>query len=251
MGESEKDEINSLVQRFSLEERIHLNPLAGGILDDDDLNLLYNACDVGINTSMGEGLGLVSFEHGAAGAAQIVPAHSACAELWDKRAEMIQPARNYTPEFSVLEMGEVSAEGVAHALNNLYYNPQHRQHLAQARLRAAEEGIPVIRSTPTGISAVVNARGGVDRSLPWRTAGAIDWVLPLPAVAPTPFARLGNIIPLALGFFLLIAAIVLDRRRRYRHRRLRAHDRGSRRGQVRGAAHLRCQRHCPPHRSAG
>ena len=33
------------------------------------------------------------------------------------------------------------------------------QHLAQARLRAAEEGIPVLRSTPTGISAVIDADG--------------------------------------------------------------------------------------------
>ena len=45
------------------------------------------------------------------------------------------------------------------------------QHLAQARLRAAEEGMPVLRSTPTGISAVIDARGDVVKSLPWRTAG--------------------------------------------------------------------------------
>ena len=35
------------------------------------------------------------------------------------------------------------------------------QHLAQARLRAAEEGLPVMRSTPTGISAIIDARGAV------------------------------------------------------------------------------------------
>ena len=89
------------------------------------------------------------------------------------------------------------------------------QHLAQARLRAAEEGIPVIRSTPTGISAVVDAHGRVVQSLPWQTAGVIDAALPAP-LAPTLFARLGNIIPLSFAFLLLIAAIALDRRRRYR-----------------------------------
>jgi apolipoprotein N-acyltransferase len=90
------------------------------------------------------------------------------------------------------------------------------QHLAQARLRAAEEGIPVIRSTPTGISAVIDARGRLARSLPWRQAGVIDAALPPPATSLTPFARFGNLIPLILGFVLIIAAIALGRSRRYR-----------------------------------
>src|SRR6476469_2309835 len=70
------------------------------------------------------------------------------------------------------------------------------QHLAQARLRAAEEGLPVLRSTPTGISAVIDARGKVVKSLPWRRAGVIDAVLPPAANGPTPFARLGNLLPM-------------------------------------------------------
>ncbi len=115
-----------------------MNPLGDGACDDRELNLLYNACDVGINTSMGEGWGLVSFEHGASGAAQIVPDHSACSELWNGRAELIPPARNYVPEFSVLEMGEVSAQGVAQALENLYRNPARRRELAGAAWRAAQ-----------------------------------------------------------------------------------------------------------------
>ena len=88
------------------------------------------------------------------------------------------------------------------------------QHLAQARLRAVEEGLPVIRTTPTGISAVIDADGRLLHSLPWNSAGRIDATIP-PARGPTLFARLGNIIPIALGFLLLIAAIAVRRSRRY------------------------------------
>jgi glycosyltransferase involved in cell wall biosynthesis len=137
LGEPDTDRIRSMVAQFGLKDRVVLNPLAGGVVGDAELNLLYNACDVGINTAMGEGWGLVSFEHGAAGAAQIVPDHSACAEVWRGRGELIEPARNTIPEFSTLEMGEVSAEGVAAALDNLYSNPQRRQQLAQAAYLAA------------------------------------------------------------------------------------------------------------------
>ena len=55
MGEPEKNQIRALVERCALQERLYLNPLTGGVVDDDALNLLYNACDVGITTSMGEG----------------------------------------------------------------------------------------------------------------------------------------------------------------------------------------------------
>jgi D-inositol-3-phosphate glycosyltransferase len=135
--EQASHEIRSLIERFGLKERVYLNPLGMGAVEERALNLLYNACDVGINTAMGEGWGLVSCEHGATGAAQIVPDHSACAEIWSGRAEMIPPARYYTPQFSPLEMGEVSAAAVAQALNNLYDNPQRRQQFAQAAYETA------------------------------------------------------------------------------------------------------------------
>ena len=88
------------------------------------------------------------------------------------------------------------------------------QHLAQARLRAAEERLPVIRATPTGISAVITATGRVTASIPWNQAGVIDSWLPRPG-DPGLFARFGNIIPLGIGFLLLGAAIALSRRPRY------------------------------------
>ena len=87
------------------------------------------------------------------------------------------------------------------------------QHLAQARLRALEEGLPILRSTPTGISAVIDAEGRLLRSLPWRTAGVIDAPLPAPK-PPTLFARFGNSLPFLFAFMLIGIAIALGRKRR-------------------------------------
>ncbi|QAY76772.1 apolipoprotein N-acyltransferase [Sphingosinicella sp. BN140058] len=87
------------------------------------------------------------------------------------------------------------------------------QHLAQARLRALEEGLPILRSTPTGISAVIDAEGRLLASLPWRERGVIDSRLPLPK-PPTPFARLGNVLPLAFALLLAALGLLLSRRAR-------------------------------------
>ena len=138
MGDAAERELGPVIRECGLGERLSVNPLGSQIVGDDELNLLYNACDVGINTAMGEGWGLVSFEHGAAGAAQIVPDHTACAELWRGCAELVPPARSYVPEFSPLEMGEVSPEGVAQALEALYRDPGRRQELARAAVSVAQ-----------------------------------------------------------------------------------------------------------------
>jgi apolipoprotein N-acyltransferase len=86
------------------------------------------------------------------------------------------------------------------------------QHLAQARLRAIEEGVPIIRSTPTGISAVIDADGRVLSSIPWHQAGAISATLP-PAHQPTLFSRFGNLLPLGLALFLALTPLLLARHR--------------------------------------
>jgi glycosyltransferase involved in cell wall biosynthesis len=83
-------------------------------VSDDHLNVIYNACDVGLNTATGEGWGLVAFEHAATGAPQIVPDHSACAELWRGHGMLI-PVEN-TPE----SPGLVSVPGTTEELNQVY-----------------------------------------------------------------------------------------------------------------------------------
>jgi apolipoprotein N-acyltransferase len=85
------------------------------------------------------------------------------------------------------------------------------QHLAQARLRAIEEGLPVVRATPTGISAIIQPDGQITASVPWGRAGAIEGPLP-PAMQPTPFARLGNVLPLGFSGLLMLAGLATRRR---------------------------------------
>ena len=73
------------------------------------------------------------------------------------------------------------------------------QHFATARLRTVEEGLPLVRVADTGISAVVDGQGRVVKSLGLGQRGVIDALLPTP-VGLTPFALLGNVLPLLLVF---------------------------------------------------
>lgn len=84
------------------------------------------------------------------------------------------------------------------------------QHLAQARMRAIEEGLPILRATPTGISAVIDARGRVIVSIPRLTEGAADALLPPPR-APTLFSRVGNAAAAVTALLLLLIAIAIRR----------------------------------------
>ena len=73
----------------------------------------------------------------------------------------------------------------------------------------------MLRATPTGISAVIDAPRQRRRSrCRGAQPGVIDAVLPPAANSPPLFARFGNIIPLLLGFVLIFGGIVLGRRRR-------------------------------------
>ena len=84
------------------------------------------------------------------------------------------------------------------------------QHLAQARLRAIEEGLPVLRSTTTGISAVIDADGIVRHSIASGEADRIDGFVPV-AKQPTPFSRLGNGLALAWALVLFLVGLLMPR----------------------------------------
>ena len=76
----------------------------------------------------------------------------------------------------------------------------------------------MVRSTPTGISAVIDGRGRIVASIGAHQAAAVDTAIPPASDRLTPFARFGNVIPLLIGFGLILAGIALARRGRYRRR---------------------------------
>ncbi|HEX8373833.1 MAG TPA: apolipoprotein N-acyltransferase, partial [Geminicoccaceae bacterium] len=83
------------------------------------------------------------------------------------------------------------------------------QHLAQARLRAVEEGLPLVRVANTGISVVTDAHGRVLARLGLNESGVLDARLP-GALPEAPFARRheGWLLPALLGAALALGLLV-------------------------------------------
>ncbi|MBV8407202.1 MAG: apolipoprotein N-acyltransferase [Alphaproteobacteria bacterium] len=79
------------------------------------------------------------------------------------------------------------------------------QHLVSARLRAVEEGLPMIRAANTGVSAVIDAYGRVLAELGMERQGVLDHALP-PARPATPYSRWGD---WTLLFLLVVMALAM------------------------------------------
>jgi len=80
-----------------------------------------------------------------------------------------------------------------------------RQHLAAARLRAVEEGLPIMRAANTGISGGYDAFGRELGRIGMNAAGTLALALP-GALAPTMFSHLGLWAPAAMALLLLVGA---------------------------------------------
>jgi D-inositol-3-phosphate glycosyltransferase len=137
----QSEQLRALIAESGVAGQVLLNTLnpSGASLPIEHLNLLYNACDVGLTTAMGEGWGLVSFEHAATGAPQIVPDHTSFTENWTGAAEMLPPVGREHIFYELADMFVVSPHDVALALERLHDNCSYRQRMAKAAYARATE----------------------------------------------------------------------------------------------------------------
>jgi apolipoprotein N-acyltransferase len=80
------------------------------------------------------------------------------------------------------------------------------QHFAQARLRAIELGVPLVRDANSGISAVLDGLGREIAVAPLGAVGVLDAELP-EALAPTLQSRLGSAGAMLIGLAFLLTAV--------------------------------------------
>src|SRR5262249_29492893 len=82
------------------------------------------------------------------------------------------------------------------------------QHLASARTRTVEEGLPMVRVANNGVSAVIDAEGRIKARINLNTIGYADVELPSPA-APTFYSRAGDWV--LLGLLLMSTLLIMLR----------------------------------------
>ncbi|MFC4992101.1 hypothetical protein [Rubritalea tangerina] len=142
ISEAQSSELQSLINQLNIAPRILHNPLSkkhGNVLSDSQLNLLYNACDIGVNSSMGEGWGLISFEHAATGAAQIVPNHTACGPLWKNAAHLLPCENSNIGQISPFIMQQPTVNSLTAAFEKLYQDTKYRNSIASQCLKTSHQ----------------------------------------------------------------------------------------------------------------
>jgi apolipoprotein N-acyltransferase len=118
------------------------------------------------------------------------------------------------PTLSASPKGVARPDVLVNITNDGWFGNWHgpHQHIAQVRLRAIEQGLPLVRSANTGISAVFDAKGRQLEGLPLGEAGVFS--LPLPsALAPSVYARFGDSLFFALWLSLALVIVYLRPRR--------------------------------------
>ncbi len=121
--------------------------------------------------------------------------------------EIIFPGQVYDPADRPDWLLNVTNDGWFGLTNGPY------QHLALARFRAIEEGLPVVRSASTGVSAVIDAHGRTVAAMGVDHAGVLDTPLPRSIEAPTVQTGIKMLVVLAISVLAICVFLVLGLRR--------------------------------------
>jgi apolipoprotein N-acyltransferase len=116
--------------------------------------------------------------------------------------------------YEVIFSGEVTGDGerpgwLVNLSDDSWFGdtPGPRQHLHQARLRAVEEGIPLVRATTTGASAVIDGYGRLRESVSVGSEATLDTALPV-ALPATLFAQARSLAFWTLLILMLVVAVL-------------------------------------------
>jgi glycosyltransferase involved in cell wall biosynthesis len=127
--------IGELAKRYGVESRVVMTDKSlspSNYVSEADLNRIYNAMNVGINTSMGEGWGLVNVEHACCKVPQIVPNFSATAEIFAPDEALHIDYLALEPHMNILTEGcIIDTDHAAYLLNKVYYNREFADSVAE------------------------------------------------------------------------------------------------------------------------
>jgi glycosyltransferase involved in cell wall biosynthesis len=115
--------------------RLKNNPI-----EDETMNVLYNACDVGINTCIGEGFGLCNAEHSLVGKPQVVSSVGGLKDIFKDSAALVEPSTSYHIANHVdahngivyLCKPEVIADKLSHIFNNYQKYSEHFEQVSSS-----------------------------------------------------------------------------------------------------------------------
>ncbi len=114
------------------------------------------------------------------------------------------------PEMAQAESGNGRPAWLLNVTNDAWFGMSTgpRQHFQMSRMRAVEQGVPLVRVANTGISAVIDPYGRITAYLPLGTQGILDADLPQSLGSETIYALYHRILLPSLGFILFILALI-------------------------------------------
>lgn len=129
--------VYKMCKRYGIADRLVITNRNNGVqtVPSEKLNLIYNATDVGVTVSTGEGWGLPPMEHASTGATQLVADHSALHELYEDCGLLIPTSYDVTLDHIMTTGRVVKPEDVAEKLEVLYCDEGLRDSLSMRAMK--------------------------------------------------------------------------------------------------------------------